>query len=45
VRERPAAPSKIGEGIELQKKLSLVRAEKRVRKSEMDTFKYMTVVT
>ena len=45
VKERPAAPNKIGDGIEPQKKLSLVRAENRVRKSEMETFKYITVVT
>lgn len=45
VRESPAAPKRISDGRELQKKPSLVRAENSVRKSEMETFRYITVVT
>mmetsp|Transcript_49060 Transcript_49060/g.122682 ORF Transcript_49060/g.122682 Transcript_49060/m.122682 type:complete len:200 (-) Transcript_49060:111-710(-) len=43
-REKQAAPRRIGEGVEDQKKPSWVRAENRVRKSLMDTFRYMMVV-
>ena len=44
VRAKQAAPNRMGAGWDVQNQSSPVLAEKRVRKSEMETFKYIDVV-
>ncbi len=45
VRAKAAAPSNIGDGLEVQNHDSPERAENNVRKSDTATFKNMEVVT